>query len=108
MLATGNMSVITGWYLFGCSAPRVPGGELGIGALLGAGLIIFPGLIYAMMSATFPRSGGYYVSVSRELHPAIGFMVNFYLAFYWMTAIGFVTPVVVIPNLSALFGNILR
>jgi len=103
-LAAGNMSVITGWYLFGWFGAAVPGGELGIGTLLGAFFILFPGLIYGMMSAAFPRSGGDYVFVSRVLHPALGFMVNFYLAFYWMTAIGFSTPVVVVPNLSALLG----
>jgi len=103
-LATGNMSVITGWYLFGWFGAAAPGGELGIALLVGTVLIIFPGLIYAMMSAAFPRSGGDYVFVSRILHPALGFMVNFYLAFYWMTAIGFSTPVVVVPNLSALLG----
>jgi amino acid transporter len=103
-LATGNMSVITGWYLFGWFGAAVPGGELGIATLLGTVFILFPGLIYAMMSAAFPRSGGDYVFVSRVLHPGLGFMVNFYLAFYWMTAIGFSTPVIVVPNLSALLG----
>jgi amino acid transporter len=103
-LASGNMSVITGWYLFGWFGAAVPGGELGIATLLGTVFILFPALVYAMMSSAFPRSGGDYVFVSRVLYPTLGFLVNFYLAFYWMTAIGFSTPVVVIPNLSALLG----
>ena len=103
-LAAANMSVITGWYLFGWFGAAVPGGELGIATLLGTLFILFPALIYAMMSAAFPRSGGDYVFVSRVLHPGIGFLVNFYLAFYWMTAIGFSTAAVVVPNLSALLG----
>ena len=34
-------------------------------------------LVYAKLSAAYPRSGGDYVFVSRIVHPAIAFMSNF-------------------------------
>ena len=37
---------------------------------------------YAMLVATFPRSGGDYVFNSRVLHPSLGFAFNFSLVFW--------------------------
>jgi len=41
-------------------------------------------ITYAMLVATFPRSGGDYVFNSRVLHPSLGFAFNFSLVF-WQT-----------------------
>ena len=74
-------------------------------ALLAAGpLVMLVAVIYAVMSNAIPRSGGDYVWVSRLLHPAVGFMQNFYMNFafiYWLALI-----ISWVPNwwLSALFA----
>jgi len=39
-------------------------------------------ITYAMLVATFPRSGGDYVFNSRVLHPSLGFAFNFSLVFW--------------------------
>jgi amino acid transporter len=47
-------------------------------------------LAYGLLAATYPRSGGEYVFLSRILHPAIGFIANFgaYIAFCFFSATG--------------------
>lgn len=61
-----------------------PGVDLFWSAIVCTGLVIFPTAMYAMLSASMPRSGGDYVFVSRILHPAIGFAANFNTTI-WMT-----------------------
>ncbi len=47
------------------------------------------GLVYLYFTALMPRSGGDYVWVSRTLHPALGFIVNFSLTFVFLTWVAF-------------------
>ena len=61
-----------------------PGVNLFWSVALTTALTMFPTVMYAMLSATMPRSGGDYVFVSRILHPAVGFMANFNTT-VWMT-----------------------
>ena len=53
-----------------------PGTSLGLAILLAA-LIAVPHLYaYGQFAGAMPRSGGDYLSISRSLHPFVGFLVN--------------------------------
>jgi basic amino acid/polyamine antiporter, APA family len=53
-----------------------PGVSVGLAFLL-AGLIAIPHLyVYGNFSGAMPRSGGDYLSISRSIHPFVGFLVN--------------------------------
>jgi len=43
---------------------------------------MFMAVTFAMLTATFPRSGGDYIFNSRVLHPSLGFAFNFSLVFW--------------------------
>jgi amino acid transporter len=76
-IALGALSFTVAPYAF-------PGVNLWLSVLLTVLLTLFPTVMYAMLSATMPRSGGDYVFVSRIIHPAVGFVANFNTT-AWMT-----------------------
>ena len=78
-----------------------PGTSLGLAMLL-AGVIAIPHLyVYGNFAGAMPRSGGDYLSISRSIHPFIGWLVNstFTVAQIFSTAfiINFV-PLFVLPS----------
>ena len=57
--------------------PFYPGANIYLATLIALVAAAPVSLVYAKLSAAYPRSGGDYVFVSRILHPAVAFMSNF-------------------------------
>lgn len=64
------------------------------------------GLVYALMSSVYPRSGGEYVFLSRVLHPAIGFVASVSFAFWETFYTGIVAAFLAIFGFSPLFATL--
>jgi amino acid transporter len=94
-----------------------PGTDLPITAILGALISIPIGLFYGVYSASMPRSGGDYVWVSRTIHPAVGFGINFfffvailgiagsYMPWFTQYALGPILEIGGYPDLAAVVGT---
>jgi basic amino acid/polyamine antiporter, APA family len=88
--------------------------SLGLGTFMGGNIIIatlisvilagigFP-LVWGILGASMPRSGGEYVYNSRILHPIVGIAQSFGDAFIWLVWIFALAPLVVDPGLTMLF-----
>lgn len=88
--------------------------SLGLSTFLGGNIIIatlisvilagigFP-LVWGILGASMPRSGGEYVYNSRILHPIVGIAQSFGDAFIWLVWIFALAPLVVDPGLTMLF-----
>ena len=83
----------TAVYVYGVWAMLLfPGVHLPTTALIAMALSIVQGLFFAYMSAILPRTGGDYVWISRFLHPALGFTMNFFLFNVLMAVAGSYIP----------------
>jgi amino acid transporter len=91
--AGAALSVIT-------AATIWPGANVLLLLVLGAILSVITAIVYGLMSAAMPRSGGDYVFVGRTLHPAIGFMSNFVITVTLFIALGLYSYLVVVYGLS--------
>jgi APA family basic amino acid/polyamine antiporter len=60
------------------------GADLYLATIIAFALCLPTAILYAMLSAAVPRSGGDYTWISRAIHPAIGFASNLSFSF-WAT-----------------------
>ncbi len=81
-----------------------PGASMELATLVtivGAGAT---GLVYALYSSVYPRSGGEYVFLSRTVHPALGYASSFTMAFWQTFYFGINGAFVAIYGLQPLFA----
>ncbi len=62
------------------------------------------GMMFAMFGATMPRAGGDYLYISRTIHPAIGFMTNFSMAFWLIWAVAWGATTFASIGLASIFS----
>ncbi len=103
--ASGLVRDVTAWQVFGFNVMNAnigiglvwltllgpalyPGANLYLAVLLAFVGILPLNLLYVRLAAAFPRSGGDYVSISRTLHPALGFAVNVAAMAYFCLFVG--------------------
>jgi basic amino acid/polyamine antiporter, APA family len=91
--AGAALSVIT-------AAAIWPGSDVRLLLVLGAILSLITAVVYGLMSAAMPRSGGDYVFVGRTLHPMIGFATNFVITVTLFIALGLYSYLFVVFGLS--------
>ena len=77
-----------------------PGANVAILIVLAAILSLVTAIVYGLMSAAMPRSGGDYVFVGRTLHPMIGFTANLLITVSLFIALGLYSDLIVVYGLS--------
>lgn len=80
-----NSPILAGFYVFILVPLLFPGGDIVVGGLIATLCTLAVGMVYVLVTATMPRSGGDYVFVSRTFHPVIGFFSSFNFS-YWIFA----------------------
>jgi len=80
----------------------------GVNLPLTAVFALVPGiilsLVYYYFTVAMPRTGGDFVWTSRVFHPAIGFLVSFYITFTGLTILGTVAGWVPVYGLGPMFA----
>jgi basic amino acid/polyamine antiporter, APA family len=76
-------------FIYGYFASTIyQGVNLPITVWLGLPVVLIISYTYALMSGSFPRTGGDYVWASRVINPGVGFAFNFGLAIIFMSFVG--------------------
>jgi len=60
----------------------IPGSDMTLGILVTGLLSLFLMMVFTMLMASMPRSGGEYVAISRILNPVLGFAANWNMAIW--------------------------
>ena len=87
------MNLVWGFYGIGAiflvnGLSLFPGGDPVLASIITALLFVPLGIVYAMLLMATPRAGGDYVYVSRTLHPALGYVLNFTLIVWFLFGTG--------------------
>ncbi|MGA2973038.1 MAG: APC family permease [Candidatus Bathyarchaeia archaeon] len=97
------MSIAGGLITYTSAEYVFPGGDVIMATLLCTVFTVCQTLLYAMFTQAMPRSGGDYIFVSRVLHPALGFIVNFAsttcFLFYAGIVLSWVTTLAMSPSI---------
>jgi amino acid transporter len=83
-----------------------PGGSPLATILIGGGMCAFTALMYALLTAVMPRTGGEYIFVGRTIHPWLGFATNFNMVtWYLLGGAAFLAYLTAAFGLSAAFAT---
>lgn len=80
-----------------------PGGNMVVATLIAMLIALPTAITYGMLAAAFPRSGGEYVYISRNLSPAVGFAASWNLSIWGLFYIGATCALFSQFGLTALF-----
>ncbi len=83
-----------------------PGGAMLVSYLLALAIVLPTSLVFAMLSAAMPRSGGDYVYVSRILGPRLGMMSSWINTTWWFIYGGVPSAFFARYGLGPLFRNV--
>jgi amino acid transporter len=81
-----------------------PGSSMELSILITMIGCMFFAMVYALFSVVLPRSGGDYVFVTRTLHPAIGFAMNWNFALWEIFYVGWSAGLFGFLGLSTFFA----
>ncbi len=82
LIALSQLNILMGLMeLWGWGSVTVRQANYGISMLMSIPFVTVLGTVWVLYAIVMPRSGGEYVWVSRGIHPAIGFMVSFFMVF---------------------------
>lgn len=83
-----------------------PGASLEWSIILTIVVSIFQGLVYALLAAAYPRSGGDYVYMTRILHPALGFVMSWNFWIWMVFYVGLQSGMIGFQGLAPMLGGI--
>jgi APA family basic amino acid/polyamine antiporter len=83
-----------------------PGASLGLAVILAAAIAIPHLFAYGSFAAAMPRSGGDYLSISRSIHPFVGFLANSSFTLLQIFSTAFILNFVPVFALPALFQTV--